>query len=106
MTSMIPGDPFGSVKKDVNNPGLTTRDVAAIHTKADTDGSPTAAHHTIGLGRNQASPGNHNHDGKASPKIGRGMGLTISGAKGGNAAVASIITMLHQVIDFVDNTTA
>lgn len=106
MTSMIPGDPFGGVKKDVNNPGLTTRDVANIHTKADTDGSPVAVHHTLGINRNQSSPGNHVHDGKASPKIGRGLGLVISGAKGGNAAVASIITMLHNVVEFTDNTTA
>jgi hypothetical protein len=106
MTSMFPEDPFGGVKKDKQNPNPTTKEVTDFHTKADTDGSPLSIHHTLGINRNQSSPGNHVHDGKASPKIGRGLGLTISGAKGGNAAVASIITMLKSVIEFTDNTTA
>lgn len=103
---MFPNDPFGPVKPDQNNPWLPSREVDRIHTKADTDGSPTAIHHTLGINRNQAAPGNHIHDGKASPKVGRGLNLAISGSRGGNAAVASIITMLKQVIEFTDNTTA
>jgi len=106
MTSMFPNDPFGTVKQDQAGIGLTPKQVAEVHARADTDGSPVAIHHTIGIGRNQASSGAHVHDGKASPKVGRGLSLTISGAKGGNAALASLITMLKQVIDFTDSTTA
>lgn len=31
------------------------------HEQADTDSSPTAIHHTLGKGANQAAPGNHTH---------------------------------------------
>ncbi len=105
MTSMFPDDPFGKVQHDQSNPNLTSRQVLLIHAKADTDGSPTAAHHTIGINRNQASPGNHTHDGKASPKVGRGLGLVLTGAKGGNVALTNLIAMLKQVMEFTDNTT-
>ena len=36
---------------------------------SDKDAGPTALHHTLGLGPGQASPGNHNHDGRNSLKI-------------------------------------
>lgn len=103
---MFEDDPFGPIKKDQISPNPSTKEVTAFHTKADTDGSPTSSHHTLGINRNQASPGNHVHDGKASPKIGRGLTLTLTGAKGGNVALGNLITMLKQVIEFTDNTTA
>jgi len=102
---MFENDPFGKVKTDQSNPNPSTREVTSFHTKADTDGSPTSAHHTLGINRNQAAPGNHVHDGKASPKIGRGLNLTLTGSKGGNAALGNLITMLKQVIEFTDSTT-
>lgn len=80
-------------------------DVTALHTRSDSDSGPHAQHHTLGYGRNQASPGDHIHDGKTSKLTGNGSGLVISGSKGGNAALASIIAMLHNVISFTDNTT-
>lgn len=40
------------------------------HQRSDVDLSPRAIHHTLGSQRNQASPGNHNHDGTTSKKIG------------------------------------
>jgi hypothetical protein len=86
------------------------------HRQSDVDSGPKAQHHTLGTKRNQASPGNHVHDGTTSPKLGLYQmdpagnkvvtSLSISGAKGGNAAVASIITLLKNFIDFTDNTTA
>jgi hypothetical protein len=42
------------------------------HTNADVDASTQAMHHTLGTGHNQASPGDHNHDGKNSKRIGKG----------------------------------
>ncbi len=40
------------------------------HIRADTDISPRSLHHTLGTKHNQASPGDHNHDGANSKKIG------------------------------------
>ena len=36
---------------------------------SDRDAGPTAQHHTLGLGPSQASPGNHNHDGRNSKRL-------------------------------------
>ena len=40
----------------------------------DTDGSHYASHHTLGPGQNQASPGNHSHDGGESVELLTGGG--------------------------------
>ncbi len=102
----IPGDPFGNVQEPKGPAGApSAEEVNRFHSKSDKDSGVTAEHHTLGKMRNQAAPGNHNHSGIDSRKIGAGMKLSITGAKGGNAAVASIITMLAQVIEFTDNTT-
>lgn len=47
----------------------TPEEVNTFHLNSDKDASAQALHHTLGLGANQASPGNHNHDGKNSAKI-------------------------------------
>lgn len=100
-------DPFSKVKQEAQAQGeVPPRVVNAIHRRDDTDSKATAHHHTLGVQRNQASPGDHVHDGKASKKVGAGMNLSISGSRGGNAAVASIIAMLKNVMIFTDNTTA
>lgn len=39
------------------------------HEEADTDSAPSALHHTLGSGANQAAPGNHNHDYNALQNI-------------------------------------
>lgn len=67
-------------------------EVAKFHTNADTDGRAQSAHHTLGYGATQASPGNHTHDGGTSKLILEGD--TITGAKGGNTALASVIALL------------
>lgn len=41
------------------------------HTRADTDMSPRSLHHTLGSKHNQASPGDHIHDGIQSRKLGK-----------------------------------
>ena len=43
-----------------NIDGSTTQ--SKTHDFADTDSSPTALHHTLGTGANQAAPGNHDHN--------------------------------------------
>lgn len=105
--------------EDASHQGPIPEVVMQAHMRADTDSSQTAVHHTLGQHRNQAAPGNHIHDGTDSPLIGPMIfdstpgnegktkpSLSISGSRGGNAAVASIIAMLHNVIAFNDNTTA
>lgn len=86
------------------------------HRQSDVDSSPQSMHHTLGTARNQSSPGNHIHDGISSPKLGPMLintsgsdltpALSISGSRGGNAAVASIIALLQNFLNFNDNTTA
>lgn len=79
--------------------------VNKLHSRDDVDTSWSAHHHTTGIRRNQASPGDHDHAGFNSRKLGHGLGYAISGSKGGNAALASVIAMLKSVIEFTDTTT-
>lgn len=51
-------------------------EVNKFHAKCDRDSSQTSDHHTLGQGHNQASPGDHIHDGKNSKKLGKGEDLT------------------------------
>ncbi|MFM5968475.1 MAG: hypothetical protein ACKOQ8_05520 [Micrococcales bacterium] len=47
----------------------TADEVNTFHLNSDKDSAASALHHTLGIGQNQASPGNHNHDGKNSARI-------------------------------------
>lgn len=96
-------DPYGGIKKEKGDPNLNSREVSAIHTNDDVDGSVVAHHHTLGINRNQASPGSHLHDGTTSKKL--MVGITITGSKGGNAALADLITKLATALGFTDGTT-
>lgn len=104
----IPNDPFGKIKQDKRQEEdeIDARTSQKQHDKSDVDSGQFAQHHTLGAGHNQASAGDHTHAGKDSRLIGKGAGLSISGAKGGNAALGSLINMLKGVIDFTDSTTA
>lgn len=55
-------------KPDVRNVP-TPEEVNFYHLASDKDSGPGALHHTLGLGPSQASPGNHNHDGKNSKRV-------------------------------------
>lgn len=70
-------------------------EVREFHSNADTDGSARTIHHTLGPGRAQASPGDHDHNGGSSKLILEGV--TLSGAKAGNAALASVVAALVQM---------
>jgi hypothetical protein len=80
-------------------------DVIALHTRDDCDSGPHSHHHTLGYSRNQASPGDHIHDGFTSKLVGNGMALSVTGAKGGNVALTNLLAMLKKVIVFTDTTT-
>lgn len=102
---IFPDDPFGMIKNEKGNPAPPPREVAFMHARSDVDSGPNSQHHTLGVKHNQASFGDHAHDGKSSRKVGLGLNLNLTGAKGGNVALANLITMLQQVIEFTDSTT-
>lgn len=86
---------------DENRPA--SRVVDDFHTNSDLDRDWNAQHHTLGAGSNQASPGDHKHDGADSFQLLEGV--TLSGAKGGNTALASVIAALVS-LGATDSTTA
>lgn len=82
----------------------SAKELTDFHTHDDTDGSQKSHHHTLGSGHNQASPGDHSHDGGSSARILPLEGFSITGSRGGNAAVASIIDAL-EMLGATDTTT-
>ena len=48
---------------------VPSKDVSDFHKFSDLDGNNKSQHHTLGAGANQASPGNHSHDGGASQAL-------------------------------------
>lgn len=82
----------------------SAKELTDFHTHDDVDGSQKAHHHTLGSGHNQAAPGDHSHDGGSSAKIAPLEGFTLTGSRGGNAAVASIVDAL-ELLGAVDGTT-
>lgn len=104
-SSMFDDDPFGAIKQEAGKGTPDPRLVNSFHHRSDVDSGVASQHHTLGISRNQASPGDHIHDGSASRKLGAGRDLAISGSKGGNAALISLISMLKNFIEFDDNTT-
>lgn len=65
-----------------------------FHEQSDLNTRSEAQHHTLGPSQNQAAPGNHNHDGGTSIPLWEGN--TIAGSRGGNMALASVISILVQ----------
>lgn len=100
---IIPDDPFGSVKQPVTKQYPTAQEVNRFHTASDCDSSQDSQHHKLGTGHNQASPGDHIHNGQTSKQL--MAGVTITGAKGGNVALTNLITALASAFGFTDSTT-
>jgi len=82
---------------------VSPQEVTAFHEKADTDSSQIALHHTIGPRHDQSAAGDHNH---ANPTPYKKVlaGTTITGAKSGNTALASVIAALVK-LGATDSTT-
>lgn len=70
----------------------TSEEVELFHQNADTDARAEAIHHTLGVGDNQAARGSHNHRGGDSVLL--LSGITITGSRGGNVALLSVIQAL------------
>lgn len=49
------------------------RVVNKFHARSDKDAAQSAQHHTLGLDHNQASPGDHTHNGRNSKLILKGL---------------------------------
>lgn len=94
-------DPYAQTVKEDNQ--VSAQVVTQFHKNADTDVGKLSAHHTIGPGPHQAASGKHVHDGGETPQL--GAGITITGSKGGNAALASVISALVAILGVTDNTT-
>jgi hypothetical protein len=100
--SVIPDDPFGPIKKPAQRVTPPPEEVNRFHERADTDSSATAIHHSLGVKNTQAAPGDHKHDGVGSRKLMEG--IVVTGSKGGNAALASLISQLSSALGFTDAT--
>lgn len=61
------------------------------HQNPDTDSSTTAIHHTIGLGGNQAAPGNHTHDYNGSTILNKPYIICTSTTRPINPEIGEII---------------
>lgn len=81
----------------------TPEEVEQFHTSADTDSRKEAIHHTLGTSENQAAAGNHNHRGGDSVQL--LTGITLTGSRGGNIALLSVVQALV-ALGATDSTTA
>jgi hypothetical protein len=82
------------------NPMATPQEVNKFHGNSDVDSSINAQHHTMGIEHNQASPGDHKHDGKSSKRIGKGLDLSFpltANAAYTQAQIQSIINALRSL---------
>lgn len=100
--AVIEEDPFGDIKQEKRPSSPEPREVNQFHSRSDVDSSTTAQHHTLGVKHDQASPGDHNHDGKGSRKIGQGLNLTVSVAGTTQQDIDNLLAMLHNVIEFTE----
>jgi hypothetical protein len=78
----------------------TARDSEKAHTNSDIDSGTIAQHHTLGIQHNQASPGDHKHDGKSSKSLGKGLDPTfpsVANASYTQAQIQSIINALRRL---------
>jgi hypothetical protein len=85
------------------------QDSRKAHARSDVDLSPRSLHHTLGTKHNQASPGDHYHDGTNSKKIGPLQMDPTAGNEGKTRAewtipvaptVNDLVTLLQKFVNF------
>lgn len=76
--------------------------VTKFHEKADKDASAKALHHTLGFSANQASPGNHSHDGGNSTQL--LTSVTFTGSRATFSAIDLQFLAALVSLGAVDNT--
>jgi hypothetical protein len=69
----------------------TAESVNRFHDKSDKDTSAVAQHHTLGSKKNQASPGNHTHDGTTSLRLSVNGGVFSTTAQNTLTAAEALI---------------
>ncbi len=89
--AMLSDNEGGSFGTD-ENPKPPAQTVEDFHTNSDLDARPEAQHHTLGPNPNQASPGDHTHDGGDSALILDGE--VISGSRASDAWRISVNAIL------------
>ena len=100
--AMLSDNESGTFGAD-ENPKPTAQAVEDFHTNSDVDARAEAQHHTLGPGPNQASPGDHTHDGGDSAFILEGE--VISGSRASDAWRISVNAILVR-LGATDNSTA
>jgi len=85
------------------NPKPPAAVVDDFHTNSDLDSRAESQHHTLGPGPNQASPGNHRHDGGDSALLLENQFLT--GSRDSDAWRLSVNAILVR-LGATDNSTA
>lgn len=78
----------------------TSVESTKAHTNSDVDSAITSQHHTLGVQHNQASPGDHLHDGKSSKLLGKGFNVgfpTTANAAYNQAQIQAIINALRDL---------
>jgi hypothetical protein len=83
---------------DLNNAAETVQD---FHANSDRDAGKFSQHHTLGVEPNQASPGNHVHDGGTSKQL--LSGSSVAGATS-EVALQNLITLLANKFGLTDET--
>jgi len=100
--AMLSENESGSFGAD-ENPKPPAQAVEDFHTNSDVDARAEAQHHTLGPNPNQASPGDHTHDGGDSAFILEGE--VISGSRASDAWRLSVNAILVR-LGATDNSTA
>ena len=100
--AMLSDNEGGSFGAD-ENPRPPAQAVEDFHTNSDSDARAESQHHTLGPNPNQASPGDHTHDGGDSAFI--LSGETISGSRASDAWRISVNAILVR-LGAIDNSTA
>jgi hypothetical protein len=99
--SELSDNPQGSFDVD-ENPKPPAEAVNDFHTNSDVDSRPEAQHHTLGAQPNQASPGDHVHDGGSSPLLLEGF--VLAGSRNSDAWRQQVNAILVR-LGAVDQTT-
>lgn len=77
----------------------TPTEVNKFHAQCDRDASQTSDHHTLGIGHNQASPGDHTHNGKNSKEIGKGLDTGFPSVAAGAYSAAQMQSVIDALRD-------
>ena len=100
--SMLSDNPVSDFEAD-ENPKPTAQEVDDFHQNSDVDSRAESLHHTLGPNPNQASPGDHTHDGGDSELL--LLNETISGSRATDAWRLSVNAILVR-LGATDNSTA